>query len=150
MNMNPTKTKSLAGPLILITIGTMFLIQNLSHINVFRVFWRYWPVILIVIGISKLLEYFRAAISLPVNLRRAMPRTPALISFPPHRYSPDPRSLSKAMNRLCGDIHAASSYACRRHTPHTSGLFFFPRGSFLPRFSRASTVESLNPFDLGF
>ena len=61
MNMNVTKTRSLAGPLILITIGTMFLIQNLSHINVFRVFWRYWPVILIVIGISKLLEYFRGS-----------------------------------------------------------------------------------------
>jgi len=59
MNMNATKTRSLAGPLILITIGTMFLIQNLSHINVFKVFWRYWPVILIAIGISKLLEYFR-------------------------------------------------------------------------------------------
>jgi len=59
--MNPTKTRSLAGPLILITIGTMFLIQNLSHINVFRVFWRYWPVILIAIGISKLLEYFRGS-----------------------------------------------------------------------------------------
>ena len=61
MNMNPTKTRSLAGPLILITIGTMFLIQNLSHINVFKVFWRYWPVILIAIGISKLLEYFRGS-----------------------------------------------------------------------------------------
>jgi hypothetical protein len=61
MNMNPTKTKSLAGPLILITIGTMFLIQNLSHINVFKVFWRYWPVLLIAIGISKLLEYFRGS-----------------------------------------------------------------------------------------
>jgi Domain of unknown function (DUF5668) len=61
MNMNPTKTKSLAGPLILITIGTMFLIQNLVHINVFKVFWRYWPVLLIAIGISKLLEYFRGS-----------------------------------------------------------------------------------------
>jgi len=61
MNMNPTKTKSLAGPLILITIGTMFLIQNLAHINVFKVFWRYWPVLLIAIGISKLLEYFRGS-----------------------------------------------------------------------------------------
>ena len=61
MNMNPTKTKSLAGPLILITIGTMFLIQNLTHINIFKLFWRYWPVLLIAIGISKLLEYFRGS-----------------------------------------------------------------------------------------
>ena len=61
MNMNPTKTRSLAGPLILITIGTMFLIQNLAHINICRIFWRYWPAILIAIGVSKLVEYFRSS-----------------------------------------------------------------------------------------
>ena len=61
MNPNPTKSSSLAGPLILITIGTMFLIQNLSQINVLKMLWRYWPVILIAIGISKLLEYFRGS-----------------------------------------------------------------------------------------
>jgi hypothetical protein len=61
MNLNPTNSRSLAGPLILITIGTLFLIQNLAHINVWRIFWRYWPVILIAIGISKLVEYFRGS-----------------------------------------------------------------------------------------
>ncbi|MSO22447.1 MAG: hypothetical protein EXQ58_04155 [Acidobacteria bacterium] len=59
--MNPTKTRSLAGPLILIAIGTMFLIQNLSQINVLKMLWRYWPVILIAVGISKLLEYYRGS-----------------------------------------------------------------------------------------
>jgi len=59
MNVNPTNSRSLAGPLILITVGTLFLIQNLAHINVWRVFWRYWPVILIAIGVGKLVEYFR-------------------------------------------------------------------------------------------
>ena len=61
MNLNPTNSRSLAGPLILITIGTLFLIQNLAHINVWRIFWRYWPAILIAIGISKLVEYFRGS-----------------------------------------------------------------------------------------
>ena len=60
MNVNPTNSRSLAGPLILITIGTLFLIQNLAHVNVWRVFWRYWPAILIAIGVSKLVEYFRS------------------------------------------------------------------------------------------
>jgi Domain of unknown function (DUF5668) len=60
MNVIPPKTRSLAGPLILITIGTLFLIQNLTHINIFRLFWTYWPLLLIGIGISKLLEYFQA------------------------------------------------------------------------------------------
>jgi len=59
MNLSPPKTRSLAGPLILITIGALFLLHNLSHINVFRLFWRYWPVLLIAIGIGKLLQYFR-------------------------------------------------------------------------------------------
>ena len=61
MNVNPTNSRSLAGPLILITVGTLFLIQNLAHINVWRVFWRYWPAILIAIGVSKLVEYYRGS-----------------------------------------------------------------------------------------
>jgi uncharacterized integral membrane protein len=61
MNVNPTNSRSLAGPLILITIGTLFLIQNLAHINIWRVFWRYWPAILIAIGVSKLVEYYRGS-----------------------------------------------------------------------------------------
>jgi hypothetical protein len=62
MNVSQPKTRSLAGPLILITIGSLFLIQNLAQINVFRIFKAllpYWPAILIVLGISKLVEYFR-------------------------------------------------------------------------------------------
>ena len=45
----------------MIAIGTMFLIQNLSQINVLKMLWRYWPVILIAVGISKLLEYYRGS-----------------------------------------------------------------------------------------
>jgi hypothetical protein len=62
MNVSQPKNRSLVGPLILITIGSLFLIHNLAHVNVFRILrtlWPYWPVILIIIGISKLLEYFR-------------------------------------------------------------------------------------------
>jgi|RhiMetdeSRZDD1v2_1073273.scaffolds.fasta_scaffold3116988_2 hypothetical protein len=61
MNVS-SKTRSLAGPLILITIGLLFLIQNLTHLNIFRILrqlWPYWPVVLIVLGVIKLLEYFR-------------------------------------------------------------------------------------------
>ena len=62
MSPSQSKTRSLTGPLILITIGVLFLVQNLAQINIFRVIWPYWPVILIVIGIGKLLEYFRSRI----------------------------------------------------------------------------------------
>ena len=45
------------GPLLLIVIGVLFLLNNL-YPTVFR-FGKMWPVILIVIGVGKILEYFR-------------------------------------------------------------------------------------------
>ena len=44
------------GPILLIVIGALFLLNNL--IPDFR-FGRMWPVILIVIGLVKVIEYFR-------------------------------------------------------------------------------------------
>jgi hypothetical protein len=46
------------GPLLLIVIGVLFLLNNLFP-DQFR-FGRMWPVILIVIGITKVIEYFRS------------------------------------------------------------------------------------------
>ena len=43
------------GPLLLIVLGVLFLLNNL-YPDVYR-FTRMWPVILIVIGLSKILEY---------------------------------------------------------------------------------------------
>ena len=45
------------GPLLLIVIGVLFLLNNLFP--GFR-FGRMWPVILIVIGLAKIFEYFQA------------------------------------------------------------------------------------------
>ena len=45
------------GPLLLIALGVLFLLNNL-YPDVYR-FSRMWPVILIVIGLGKILEYFR-------------------------------------------------------------------------------------------
>ena len=45
------------GPLMLIMIGILFLLNNLFPYQ-FR-FNRMWPVILIVIGLVKVIEYFR-------------------------------------------------------------------------------------------
>ena len=46
------------GPLLLIVIGVLFLLSNL-YPGVFR-FGKMWPVILIVIGLAKVIEYFQA------------------------------------------------------------------------------------------
>jgi hypothetical protein len=48
---------TMTGPLILITLGVLFLLNNLYPV-MFR-FGRMWPVILIVIGASKIAEYFQ-------------------------------------------------------------------------------------------
>jgi hypothetical protein len=44
------------GPLLLIVLGVLFLLNNLYP--GFR-FGKMWPVILIVIGLAKVLEYFQ-------------------------------------------------------------------------------------------
>ena len=47
----------MTGPLILIALGILLLLNNL-YPTVFQ-FRRMWPVILIVIGLSRIAEYFR-------------------------------------------------------------------------------------------
>lgn len=46
------------GPLILIVIGILFLLNNMFP-GVYR-FGKMWPVILIVIGLAKVIEYFQS------------------------------------------------------------------------------------------
>ena len=48
------------GPVLLIVIGVLFLLNNM-YPGVFR-FSRMWPVILIVIGITKVVEYIQSQI----------------------------------------------------------------------------------------
>jgi hypothetical protein len=45
------------GPILLIVIGVLFLLNNM-YPGVFR-FGKMWPVILIVIGLAKVIEYFQ-------------------------------------------------------------------------------------------
>ena len=45
------------GPVLLIVIGVLFLLNNM-YPCVFR-FGRMWPVILIVIGLAKVIEYIQ-------------------------------------------------------------------------------------------
>jgi hypothetical protein len=45
------------GPLLLIVIGVLFLLNNM-YPDIFR-FSKMWPVILIVIGLAKVLDYLQ-------------------------------------------------------------------------------------------
>jgi DUF4097 and DUF4098 domain-containing protein YvlB len=59
----PYRPRSIFGPLVLITIGVLALLGNMGIISVhsFRLwFARYWPVLLIVWGVVKLLEFMWA------------------------------------------------------------------------------------------
>jgi len=53
--------RSLAGPLILILIGVLFLLRNVGvHIPVWHFFGRFWPLLIIVWGVVALIEHFVA------------------------------------------------------------------------------------------
>jgi hypothetical protein len=53
----PRRRRSLAGPVILIAIGILFLLKNLGmNVPVFTIFARWWPVLLILAGVIKVLE----------------------------------------------------------------------------------------------
>ncbi len=63
--MNPPMRRSIIGPVILISVGALFLVHNLVGFDLMRIIWRYWPLILIVLGVSKLMEYYRTSQQAP-------------------------------------------------------------------------------------
>jgi DUF4097 and DUF4098 domain-containing protein YvlB len=51
----------MAGPIVLIVIGVLFLLHNLGmHLPIWRWFGRFWPVLIILWGIIKLIEHMTA------------------------------------------------------------------------------------------
>ena len=57
------RPRSFGGPVVLIIIGAVFLLRNFGYINsatMFHWFARYWPVLIIIWGLIKLLEYAQA------------------------------------------------------------------------------------------
>jgi hypothetical protein len=60
-NVAPVKQRSLAGPIVLIVIGSVFLLRNLGYpIPILQWFAEYWPVLLILWGVIKLIEHMAA------------------------------------------------------------------------------------------
>ena len=58
----PPRRRSFAGAVVLIAIGVVFLLGNM-HVITWQSLWRsfahYWPVLLILYGVVKLIEYFQ-------------------------------------------------------------------------------------------
>jgi hypothetical protein len=59
----PPRRRSFAGPIVLIVVGILFLLGTmgvLSHARMWHLFAHYWPVLLILWGVVKLIDYQRA------------------------------------------------------------------------------------------
>ncbi len=52
------KSSALTWGFILIALGGLLLLHNFVDINVWEYIFKFWPVILILIGIQKLYAYF--------------------------------------------------------------------------------------------
>jgi hypothetical protein len=53
------KTGSFAFGLILILLGGVFLLDQFYFIDAWDYLWRFWPLILIIIGAAKIIDYLR-------------------------------------------------------------------------------------------
>jgi DUF4097 and DUF4098 domain-containing protein YvlB len=61
MYVPPPRRHSVVGPLILIVIGALFLLRNFGYtIPLFPHFVKYWPLLLVLIGLVRLAEFFAA------------------------------------------------------------------------------------------
>src|SRR5579884_86711 len=55
------RRRSLTGPVILIIIGTLFLLANMRILHaavLWALFARFWPLLLVLAGLIKLIEHF--------------------------------------------------------------------------------------------
>ena len=50
------RTGKLAGAIILIVLGALFMLENFGYLQ--EDVWKFWPLVLVVIGLVLLFEYF--------------------------------------------------------------------------------------------
>lgn len=99
MNVSERSTiRAIRGPVTLITIGTLFALNNFTPYR----FDQTWPVILIVFGLFSLLG-------------RSLERVPPAPPFPPPGYRPPappfPPPVPSAQGPYAGSSYAGSPYA---------------------------------------
>ncbi len=56
----PRRRKSYAGAVVLILIGVVFLLHNFGVVSAWHFYARWWPLIIILVGVIKLVEYYQA------------------------------------------------------------------------------------------
>jgi hypothetical protein len=82
--------RSIVGPFVLISIGAIFLLNNIRpELNLFSLFAKYWPFLLIGLGVLRLLEVLAyAAGSKPLPMR-GLSRGAASLGTVPRRAAHD-------------------------------------------------------------
>ncbi|HPY78245.1 MAG TPA: DUF5668 domain-containing protein, partial [Anaerohalosphaeraceae bacterium] len=68
--MSPKRRPSLLAALIWIGVGALFLLHNLGFgINFWSLAGRYWPILLILLGLGKVIDYYlkKDAVSVSVG-----------------------------------------------------------------------------------
>lgn len=65
MNTINSYVRAIRGPILLITLGVLMLVDHAGSYS----FWRTWPVLLVVLGVMSLLErvFYRPAASPPAG-----------------------------------------------------------------------------------
>jgi DUF4097 and DUF4098 domain-containing protein YvlB len=58
--VRPRRRKSYAGAIVMILLGVIFLLHNFGIVSAWHFYARWWPLIIILVGIIKLVEYFQA------------------------------------------------------------------------------------------
>src|SRR5512140_1300544 len=58
--MVPQRRRSFAGPIILIIIGVLFLLRNFGVILPWSFLANWWPLLLVLLGVIRLVEYYLA------------------------------------------------------------------------------------------
>jgi hypothetical protein len=58
--MPPRRRKSYAGAIVMILIGVVFLLHNFGYLSAWHFYARWWPLIIILVGVIKLIEYYQA------------------------------------------------------------------------------------------
>jgi hypothetical protein len=59
--MPPPRPRSIVGPVILIGLGVLFLMRNMGYsLGFLQGFGRYWPLLLVLIGVVRLVEWAMA------------------------------------------------------------------------------------------
>ena len=102
----------MTGAFVLITLGVLFLLNNLYPAD-FR-FARMWPVILIVIGVVKIVEYFQGPATVAAGdeppERPVRPPLPAAPKPPVAPVAPRARKDSLPAGKLTSPTRQSSGY----------------------------------------